>query len=333
MHGKMAAVSLYGIGDLRLIETDIPECKEDEVLVKIKNCGICGSDIGRIFKKGTYHFPTVPGHEFSGEVAFDPGGKLKGKRVVVFPLLPCFTCEMCRKKLYAQCSNYNYYGSRCDGGFAEYIAVKKFNLTEIPANVSFEEGAMCEPVSVALHAVKKAGIKSGDTVLISGAGPIGLISAQWSRLLGAEKVMMFDIDPQKTEFCRENGFSEYKDGDKFDAAIEGTGAGAALARIIDGISSGGRIVLMGNPSSDVLLPAENYQRILRKELSIKGTWNSSYSDVRNDWQESLAAISEGKLNLKPLITHRVSLSECTKMLEKMRGKKEFYCKVMIDNEK
>lgn len=96
MHGKMTALSLYGIGDLRLIETDIPKCKEDEVLVKIKSCGICGGDIARIFKNGTYHFPTVPGHEFSGEAAFDLGGKLKGKRVAVFPLLPCFTCEMCK---------------------------------------------------------------------------------------------------------------------------------------------------------------------------------------------------------------------------------------------
>lgn len=333
MDKKMTALSLYGINDLGLIETAIPECKEDEVLVKIKKCGICGSDIGRIFKNGTYHFPTIPGHEFAGEVAFDPKGELTDKRVVVFPLLPCFECEMCKKGRYAQCCNYDYYGSRRDGAFAEYIAVKKFNLLEIPDNVSLEEGAMCEPVSVALHAIKKADIKEGDTVLISGAGPIGLIAAQWSMLFGAEKVLMFDIDLDKIEFCKKNGFFEYKQGDDFHIAIEGTGAGNALARIIDGISASGKIVLMGNPSGEVSLSPKNYQQILRKELRMEGTWNSSYSDVQNDWKESLAAMSAKKLSLKPLITHRVSLSECGEMLEKMRDKKEFYCKVMIDNEK
>ena len=253
--------------------------------------------------------------------------------MVVFPLLPCFVCEMCKKGRYAQCSSYDYYGSRCNGAFAEYIAVKTFNLLEIPDSVSFEEGAMCEPVSVALHAVKKAGIKKGDTVLVSGAGPIGLIAGQWAKILGAKRVRMFDIDSEKIEFCRKSGFSEYQKNDKFQIAIEGTGAGDALARIIKGISPGGTIVLMGNPANEVSLSAENYQLILRKELKLKGTWNSSYSDAENDWTESLAAMSERKLSLKPLITHRVSLSECPEMLEKMRDKKEFYCKVMIDNEK
>lgn len=132
---------------------------------------------------------------------------------------------------------------------------------------------------------------------------------------------------------QKNGFYEYKETDKFHIAIEGTGAGNALARIIEGISAGGKVVLMGNPAKDVSLLSKNYQQILRKELELEGTWNSSYSDVQNDWKESLAAMSEGKLNLKPLITHRISLSECKTMLEKMRDKKEFYCKVLIDNEK
>ena len=202
----MAALSLFAVGDLRLIEAEVPTCKENEVLIKIKNCGICGSDIGRIFKNGTYHFPTVPGHEFAGEVIFDPHGDLNGKRVAVFPLLPCFECEMCKKGMYAKCSSYDYYGSRCDGAFSEYIAVKRFNLVELPDNVSFEESAMCEPASVALHVVKKAGIKSGDSVVISGAGPIGLISGQWAKMFGAKRVMMFDIDSEKIEFCKKMVF-------------------------------------------------------------------------------------------------------------------------------
>lgn len=332
MAEKMKALILFNINDLRYTETDIPKCAEDEVLVKIKNCGICGSDIGRIFKTGTYHFPTIPGHEFSGVVTLDASGEYIGKRVVVFPLLPCFNCDMCKQGRYAQCKNYNYYGSRRDGAYARYIAVKKFNLLEIPDGVSFEEGAMCEPASVALHAVKKAEISKGCSVLISGAGPIGLVAAEWARLFGAEKILMFDIDPDKIEFCKKNGFYEYDGSEKFCRAIEGTGAGNALSKITDGIDPGGKIVLMGNPSEAVSLSPKEYQKILRKELRLEGTWNSSYSDCQNDWRDSLKAMADGSIKLKPLITHRVSLEECGKMLEKMRDKKEFYCKVMIENE-
>ena len=139
----MHAAVLHAVGDLRYEEVAFPAVAEDEVLVKVKNCGICGSDVGRVLAHGTYHFPTIPGHEFSGEVVFDAENKLTGKRVAVFPLLPCFSCENCKEERYANCTNYNYYGSRCDGGYAEYIAVKRFNLVELPDAVSFEEGAMC----------------------------------------------------------------------------------------------------------------------------------------------------------------------------------------------
>ena len=118
---KMKAASLFAVGDLRYIDMEVPNCKDDEVLVKIKNCGICGSDVGRVLHKGTYHFPTVPGHEFSGVIIFDPQGKDEGKRVAVYPLLPCFKCDECTNERYAQCRNYDYYGSRRDGGYAEYI--------------------------------------------------------------------------------------------------------------------------------------------------------------------------------------------------------------------
>jgi len=121
---KMKSANLHAIGDLRYEEVKVPVCKEDEVFVKIKNCGICGSDIGRVLDHGTYHFPTIPGHEFSGQVIYDPEGNLEGKRVAIFPLLPCFSCDMCKEERYAQCRDYDYYGSRRNGAFAEYIAVR-----------------------------------------------------------------------------------------------------------------------------------------------------------------------------------------------------------------
>ncbi len=331
--GKMMAASLHAVGDLRYEEVDIPQCGEAEVLVKIKSCGICGSDIDRVFVHGTYHFPTIPGHEFAGQVIYDATGEYTGKRVAIFPVLPCFACDMCAEENYAQCRHYDYYGSRRDGGYAEYIAVKKWNLVELPDNVSYEEGAMCEPVSVALHAVKKLELQKNETLLITGAGPIGLIAGMWARSLGVSKISYMDIDADKNAFAKALGFEEYDGKTLVDAALEGTGASSAITAVINGVNPFGRLVLMGNPARDISLTAKDYQNILRKELKIDGTWNSAYASRDNNWQQSLQAISEGKLNIRQLITHRPSLSETLKTIEMMRDRQEFYCKVVINNEK
>ncbi|MBO5069719.1 MAG: galactitol-1-phosphate 5-dehydrogenase [Roseburia sp.] len=331
--GKMMAANLHAVADLKYEEVDIPECGEDEVLVKIKKCGICGSDVGRILAHGTYHFPTIPGHEFAGQVIYDKTGEHTGKRVAVFPILPCFACDMCAEENYAECRNYDYYGSRRDGGYAEYIAVKKWNLVELPDNVSYEEGAMCEPVSVALHAIKKLEIKEGETLLVTGAGPIGLIAGMWAKSFGAATVSYVDIDADKITFAKSLGFEEY-DGKSFvDAALEGTGASSAIAAAIGAVNPFGRMVLMGNPGRDIALSAKDYQNILRKELKINGTWNSVYASHDNNWKDSLQAISEGKLNVRQLITHSPSIAEAEKAVKMMRDRSEFYCKVVIDNEK
>lgn len=329
----MRALSLHSVNDLRLENIDIPTLKEDEVLVKIKNCGICGSDIGRVFVNGTYHFPTIPGHEFSGLVVEDKSGEWLNKKVAVYPLLPCFNCQMCKEGNYAECENYDYYGSRRDGAYAEYLAVKKFNLIEVPNSVSFEEAAMCEPTAVAIHALKKTGIKEGQTLLISGAGTIGLIIGQLAMSKGAKKVRYVEIDKSKIEFCKKMGFDVYDKEEKFDCAVEGTGVGGALENILGAVKPFSTVVLMGNPKKEVSLTQKGYWHILRKELTLKGIWNNSYNQKENDWKDAVDAIAQGKVNLKQLITHSVSLEETLKGLLMMRDGKEFYCKVMIDVER
>lgn len=329
---KMKAAVLHAVNDLRVEEVDKPVCGPDEVLVKIMYCGICGSDIPRVFFKGTYHFPTIPGHEFSGLVVEDAEGKLVGKRVAVFPLLPCNECEACKQERYATCSNYDYYGSRRDGAYAEYLAVKRWNLVFLPDNVSYEEGAMCEPCSVGRHATMRAEIQEGDEVLISGAGPIGLIAAQWAKSMGAKQVYFFDIDDAKVNFAVSMGFAKYDDAVKVDVVIEGTGNDKALERCLAAAKPFGRVVLMGNPARELVLPQNVYWYILRKELTLKGTWNSSYASYQNDWVEGMKAVSEGRINLKPLITHKVPLDKALDALTMMKDRTEFYNKVMLKME-
>lgn len=323
------SANLYAVNDLRYEDTTVEDCKEDEVLIEVKSCGICGSDLGRVYGSGTYHYPTIIGHEFSGRVAYDPKGELDGKKAVIFPLIPCFKCENCKKESYATCESYDYYGSRRDGGMTEYINVKRWNVLVMPDDLSYDEGATCEPVSVAHHAVSKLDIKPGESVFISGAGPIGLIAGQWAKSFGAENVYYIDVDAKKLEFAKSLGFCEYTDGVKVDCAVEGTGAGSALAKCLECVKPHGRLVLMGNPGADVSLAKTEYWHILRKELKLFGTWNSAYGSVENDWRESLAAMSEGKIDVKPLITHRYPLAKCSEAFEMMKSKEEFYVKVLL----
>ena len=330
MKEAFKVANLHGVNDLRYEDICLAECKSDEVIIEIKSCGICGSDISRVYTKGTYHFPTVIGHEFSGKVVYDPEDKITGEKVAVFPLLPCFKCKSCEEGSYATCESYDYYGSRRDGGMAEYIVVKRWNILIMPQNLSYDEGAMCEPVSVARHAALKLGIQKGDNLFVSGAGPIGLIAGMWAKMLGAKDVYYIDVDARKIEFANTLGFKEYKGNVLIDCALEGTGYGDALAKCLEAIKPHGSMVLMGNPSGDVSMTQNTYWHILRKELKISGTWNSSFNDTENDWRESLKAMADGLIDVKPLITHRLPLSRCNEAFEMMKSRSEFYNKVMLN---
>ena len=180
----MKILNLRGVGDIRLEQRDVEGLAPGQVLLKIGACGICSSDEARIFETGTYHFPTVPGHEFAGvivDAAEDVDRSYIGRKASVFPLLPCMECESCKKHEYETCSNYKYFGSRNDGAYAEFLAVPVWNLNFVEDNVDIKVAALSEPAAVALHATKKGKIKSGDDVAVIGTGAIGLMIACFAR--------------------------------------------------------------------------------------------------------------------------------------------------------
>ncbi len=344
----MKALNLYGINDLRYEEVKNPSPNDGEVLVKIMASGVCGSDIPRIFEKGTYNFPTIPGHEFSGlvvELGKGVESSYLNKKVVVFPLLPCFKCDLCKIGEYSQCKDYNYFGSRCDGGFAEYIAVPVWNLCIVPDSLSYEEAAMTEPAAVAIHALRQGGIEAGDTVVIFGAGPIGLMLARWAGIWGAFKTVLVDIDSEKISFARKLGFSyifnslecdvvgeimKLTDGKGADLCIEGAGASKTLEQCLLCCRAFGRVVAMGNPAKEMVLSQKAYWELLRKQLKVSGTWNSSYTDIpKNDWKLSIEAMTTGTLDVKSLITHRINLDGYKEPLQMMKDRTGFFNKVMF----
>lgn len=333
----MKAYVLHGVNDLRYDEIAIPECPSGWSIVKVKAAGICSSDIARVFTKGTYHFPTIPGHEFSGiveRVGFEDDSHLIGKHVGIFPLIPCRQCPQCANKHYEMCANYDYVGSRRDGGFAEYVAVPVWNLVELPESMSFSSAAMLEPLAVALHAIKLGGVKEGDNVAIIGTGMIGISAGQWAYKFGASKVTVIGRNETKRSLVEKCGlnYEICTDKDKiaeYDFVLEAVGTPLAVEMAISAARPGGTVLLMGNPSGDINLSQNLYWRILRKQLVLKGTWNSSYDGTNpSDWTDAVDAIANHEVNVEALVSHSFSQQELVKGLELMRDQKEPYCKVM-----
>lgn len=346
----MNALVLHGVGDARLEQIPRPALEDGHVVVRVAFCGVCGSDIPRVFVKGTYKFPTVCGHEFSGTVVECGRGVddlEPGDRVAVFPLIWCDRCPACERGKFVQCLDYDYLGSRRDGAFAEYVVAPRRNLLRVPDGVSLEEAAMTEPASVALHALRRAGGTSpGETVAIFGAGPIGLMVAQWARAMGASDILLFDIVPRKLELARDLGFSDVHDGREGNplekvhsrtsgqgahVSVEAAGVPATLLQAAEAARRGGRVVLLGNPSADVSLSAPLISQLMRREIDVHGTWNSDFSPSGNDddWHTTLEAMASKTIDLLPLVTHRVPLPRCLEALEMMKGGKEFFAKVLI----
>lgn len=332
----MKAYPLRAVSEIQYEDVAIPECPSGWCIVKVKAAGVCSSDIPRIFKKGTYHFPTIPGHEFSGvvsRVADKEYEELIGRKVGVFPLIPCHECEQCIQGKYEMCAHYDYIGSRRDGGFAEYVAVPLWNLIELSDDTLFEEAAMMEPLAVSLHAAKRMHVQAADNIAIVGTGMIAFAAAQWIVKMGAKSVTIFGRSDDKRKIAEAiPGIQYMKLSDcqqEYEGVLEAVGSNQAINAAINMTKPGGKIVLMGNPEGTIELPQDTYWKILRRQLEVTGTWNSSYAGKeRSDWTEVREALSEHSMQISALISHRFKQDQLPDALALMREHKETYCKVM-----
>lgn len=346
----MRAYVLHDVNDLRLEEVKEPILQDDRVLLEVKAVGICGSDIPRIYTNGTYHFPTIPGHEFSGKVVKvgkEVDSNWLNKRVGLFPLIPCKECGPCRKKQYEMCKSYSYLGSREDGGYAEYVTVPAENLIELPETVSYEAAAMMEPMAVAVHAMRRMKVHKENTVVICGLGTIGLLLLMFLKETGVSNILVVGNKDFQKEIILKLGISkdcycdsrtqnvekwimEQTAGVGTDVFFECVGKNETIMHAINSTIPGGRVMLLGNPYSDMLLEQKTYWKILRNQLTLKGTWNSSFiEEADDDWHYVLEKIAEGRIQPEVLITHKLRFEDLKKGLEIMRNKIEDYVKVMI----
>lgn len=348
----MKAARLYAIGDFRVDELPVPVPKGKELLLKVGACGVCGSDIPRIFELGTskQKYPLTIGHEIGGTIVAvgeEADASFVGKRGAVFPLIPCRKCAPCLTANYAMCEDYDYLGSRSDGGFAEYCIVPSawhFVESNNPAT-SMDALGMVESCTVAQHAVRKSNLHPGYSVLILGAGPIGTMAARWARLFGAQTVALVDVVEEKAAFARERGeivfnsraqdvaeeFKKLTGGTLADVVIEGTGI--AVGQAADCARTFGTVVLLGNPHKDTVIALKQHSKILRKELLLTGVWNSHFAATPvNEWTYTVAMLDAGKMIVDDLITHRATLDELPGLIRDIHERRVTICKAMYSAE-
>ena len=345
----MKALVLKDVGKISIEEIEKPAPKKGQVLVKVGACGICGSDIPRVYQDGAHNMPLVIGHEFAGTVHQVGSGVNEGwigKSVGVFPLIPCMNCSCCRDKKYEMCKNYSYLGSRVNGGFADFVLVPEWNLIELPENVTMSQAAMLEPMAVAVHAIRQVFGKQGvgeiknTRVAVMGLGTIGLLITLFLKDMGFENVYTIGNKNSQAKLVRTMGVAkeQYIDGcalgdnlPEVDVFFECIGKMDSLLCGLNMLAPSGRLCTVGNPYSDMNLPRNIYWKILRNQLTLTGTWNSSFThDVDDDWHYVLDRLQLGAIKPENFITHKYRLEDILEGFEIMRDKKEEYVKVMGD---
>jgi L-iditol 2-dehydrogenase len=323
----------------------VPEIKDNEVLIKVKAVGICGSDIHGIDgSTGRRIPPVVMGHEASGiieKVGSSVSGWKKGDRVTFDSTIYCGKCHFCRSGKINLCENRRVLGVSCEdyrqnGAFAEYVAVPKHILYRIPKRLSFEEAAMVEPLSIAFHAVHRTPISLNDTVVVVGSGIIGLLLIQTLRASGCGNIIAVDIDDGRLNLaCKlgaDRGLNSERDNIKeevlevtknfgADLSFEVVGVTPTIKTAVEVLKKGGIITLIGNISPTVEFPL---QSVVTKEISINGSCASS-----GEYLACLSMIARGSINVKALISKIAPLSEGADWFKRLYHKEPGLLKVIL----
>ena len=328
--------------------------------VSVKFAGICSSDIPRSMNSEAYRYPLTLGHEFSGtiiEIAQDVKNFKLHDRVGAFPLLPCFKCEMCQQKKFALCRNYSYLGSRIDGAFAETVDVPEWNLILIPQDVELIHAAMLEPASVVFNAIRKSGLLEASpafpgNVVVLGGGFLGLLLCAILKLLRPRceitvvdrnffKLEKAELTSNKQVLCKSakdlERFSDQSEG-QYDFVFETTGSPEHFINSIKLAKPQGHLVWIGNIQNDLTLPKKLVSTLLRKELNIKGIWNSVFNpaETTDDWRQILDLFQQG-FNPTSFITQIISMEQIPEAIKKMHDHKSGIShfpvlKIMVKND-
>lgn len=336
----MKALVYYGPRDIRVSEVEDPKPKKGEVLIRVVACGICGSDVhGYLGITGRRIPPMIMGHEFTGIVE-DTGEEVTnvsiGDRVTVYPTRFCGVCSFCKTGLTNLCINRSVLGvMNVNGAMAEYVAVPQDIVIKLSAHIDFIKGTLLEPLGVVYRAVKIAPNLLNNSILITGAGTIGLLLLQLVKLAGANPIIVTDINqsrlniakklgadivlnPEKKEDLR-NVLSELNI-DGIDTAFEAVGIESTVNQILTLVKNRGTCILIGNSQRDITI---NMQNIVTRELKIYG----SYTYTLEEFKATMNIID--KINTGEMISKVVSLEEAPKVFDELTQKNTDLLKVII----
>ena len=324
-----------------VVDVEVPKILPTEVLVKVKACGICGTDIHIYKGEHLARYPIIPGHEISGEVVA-VGEKVNnfevGDRVAINPNIYCGKCYYCRRGDVHFCEKWIAIGVGRAGGFAEYVRVPESNIHKVPEELSFEEAALTEPVACCLRGQDLIDIKLGDSVLIYGLGPIGLIHLQLAKLRGASLVIGVEIVEKRIELGESLGadtvlnptkdnvvevVKELTHGRGVDVVIEATGNPRVLEEAMNILDYRGRVLVFGVSPPEARVSISPFM-IYRKEIKIVGSFTNPLTTDR-----AISLLASGAIKVTPLITHKIELSEILEYFEKIIKKERDIVKVLV----
>src|SRR6059058_1437605 len=319
-NGSMTAAVLYAPRDLRIEQRPVPTPSEGEVLVRILSVGVCGSDVhyyehGRI-ADFVVRSPLVLGHESSGQIVEVGKGVSRarvGERVAIEPGVPCGHCGQCRAGRYNLCPNIRFHGTPpVDGTLSEFVAVRSELAYSVPDEISDNAAALLEPLSVGIWANHKAGTQAGSSVLIAGAGPIGLVTTMVARAVGATRIAVSDVNRNRLSAALARGSTEIvvpgsdDVSGEFDAFIDCSGSSAAIDAGVRLVRPAGSVVLVGMGADELRLPLGVIQQ---RELVITGTFRYA-----NTWPTAIALAASGRVNLDDLVTGEYGLADTEQAL-------------------
>ncbi|WIV13060.1 alcohol dehydrogenase catalytic domain-containing protein [Proteiniborus sp. MB09-C3] len=308
-------------------EVEIPKIKDDEVLIRVKAVGICGTDVPILKGIREVPIPLIPGHEFAGDIV-EVGSKVKGfkvgDRVTPAIVIGCGHCYYCRNGMETLCDNIIETGIHVDGAFAEYVKVPEKVVHKLPENMTYEQGASIDPIASAYHPVKKASIGSEDIVVVFGPGPIGLYATQIARAEGAKKIITVGIkgDEERLKLAKKLGADEtiisdenllaninkLTDGRMADVVIEATGHPSVFEMALSSVRKHGTVIMIGIFHAPA---TANIAQIVRREIQIKGSICYSWTD----YKECIDLVESGKVKIEPMISHTFDLKDMDKALE------------------
>ncbi len=339
----MKALMYQGSKRLEVIDVPRPIPKKGELLLKIKACGICGSDVhGYLGITGRRLEPMIMGHEFAAEVAelgedTSLGFKV-GDRVAIQPCVSCWQCDKCKEGYNNVCEHRNFMGALdYNGAMTEYMCVPERQAYKLPNDISYSEGALIEALAVAYSAVKKAGNLEGKNVVIIGGGAIGQLVLMCAKVQKPKKIILSDLSDFRLSTARKLGadatinpsigdFTQEVrkafNGEKADVAFEAVGAGPTVSQALTSLKSQGICVWIGNSAKTIEV---NMQQIVTGELKIFG----SYLYTHVEFGETIDFIHNNKLDLSSIISKELSLDEAPKMFEELTTQTEQYLKCII----